>query len=57
MMDEVDKLIEKEKGLGYNRQQFVESAVREKLIQLRLLRVRDSQAQASQHPAKTCQHP
>lgn len=31
LMDEVDKIVRKYPGLSYNRQQFVETAIREKV--------------------------
>ena len=37
LMDEVDRIIEKYSELSYNRQQFVEVAVREKIEKLKFV--------------------
>lgn len=37
MMKEVDRLVEAHPEMGYTRQQFIESAVREKMERIRLL--------------------
>jgi hypothetical protein len=37
MMSEVDRLVRKHSELNYNRQQFIESAVREKIERLIML--------------------
>ena len=35
MMDEIDRIVKNHPELNYNRQQFIESAIREKIIQIR----------------------
>lgn len=37
MIDEVDRIVENHKEFNYNRQQFIESAIREKIMRLKLL--------------------
>jgi metal-responsive CopG/Arc/MetJ family transcriptional regulator len=35
MIEEIDKIVIEYSGLGYNRQQFIESAIREKIERMR----------------------
>jgi len=42
MVDEVDRLVEAFPEFSYNRQQFIESAIREKIEKMRTVRKREN---------------
>jgi len=42
MIEEIDRIVREHPGLSYNRQQFVESAIREKIERTKLLEQRAS---------------
>jgi len=44
MIAEVDRLVRDLPELNYNRQQFIESAIREKILALREVKIRGAQA-------------
>jgi metal-responsive CopG/Arc/MetJ family transcriptional regulator len=47
MIEEIDKIVRESPGLGYNRQQFVESAIREKIERMHLVRRNNSKITSS----------
>jgi hypothetical protein len=42
MIEEIDKIVKASPGLHYNRQQFIESAIREKIEKTQLFKTRNS---------------
>ena len=47
MIEEIDKIVIGYPGLHYNRQQFVESAIREKIEKMQLIRGNNSKSMSS----------
>jgi metal-responsive CopG/Arc/MetJ family transcriptional regulator len=47
MIEEIDRIVMEYRGLGYNRQQFVESAIREKIERMQPVRGNNSKNTSS----------